>query len=160
MAQTPSKINQPYFLDMVNCEKLVFQTVPTDLNYDSGPTWNVVATPGRNNPLYQYTGAEDTLVFTLTWYADEIGKKDVLTKIKWIESISKNNGYDEKPHRIKFMFGKLFNDTEWIIFSSPAKFSLFDRQTDMLPCLAVQEITLKRVMTINRTTSSIRKLDT
>jgi hypothetical protein len=152
--------NQPYFLDMVTAEKLILQTVPLQIGYDPGQVWGTVASPGRNNPLYQYTGAEDTITFTISWYADELSREDVLRKTKWIESLSKNNGYDEKPHRVKFVMGKLFLEAYWVIISCPVNWSLFNRAEGMLPCLASQEITLKRIMTTNRSQSQIRDLRT
>lgn len=157
---SPGKLNQPYLLDMVNCEKLFLQTIPLELNYAPETSWAVIASPGRNTPLYQYTGAEDTLSFTINWYAEELNKEDVIRKAKWVEALGKNNGYDEKPHHIKFIFGKLFQDAEWIVSAMPVKFSLFDRSEGMLPCLATQEITLKRINSNNRLRNAILKIDT
>lgn len=156
----PKKASQPFFVDMVTCETLLFQTVPVELTYGPETNWNVVATAGRNNPNYQYSGAEDTLNFSMTWYANEENREDVLKKCKWLESLSKNNGYDEKPHRIKLMFGNVFNDAEWIVFAAPFKISMFNRTFGMLPTLAVQEVTLKRITTTNRGTNDIRKITT
>ena len=152
--------DQPYFVDMVTCEILVLQTLPLEFNYSPETQWNVVMAPGRNSPNYQYSGAEDTLNFQISWYANEESREDVLRKCKWLESKSKNNGYDEKPHRVKLMFGDLFNDTEWIIFDARYRISLFHRSIGFLPCLATQELTMKRVMTSNRTTQQIQKIDT
>lgn len=154
------RINQPYFIDMESCETLILQTVPIEMDYDAGQNWNVVASPGRNTPLYQYTGAEDTLSFTISWYANEESRQDVWRKIKWLESLSKNDGYDKKPRRVKFMMGELFNDALWIIFSTPVKLSMFNRLQNMMPCLATHEITLKRILTTNRSFNAIRKIDT
>jgi len=155
-----ARLNQPYLLDMETCDSLFFQTIPLEINYDPGQSWVTVAPPGRNNPLYQYTGAEDTINFIFSWYSNEEDRQDVMRALKWIEAASKNNGYNEKPHRVKLMFGKLFSDAEWIIFSSPSRLSLFDRTNDMMPRLMYHEITLKRIMTTNRTSNMIRKIDT
>lgn len=155
-----ARLFQPYFIDMETCETLVLQSVPLELDYSPETQWNVVASPGRNNPLYQYTGAEDTLSFSLSWYANEESRQDVLSKCKWLESLSKNDGYNNKPHRIKFIFGSVFTDSTWILFAARYKLSMFSRLDGMLPCLATQEITLKRIMDVNRSMSNIRKIDT
>lgn len=155
-----TKLFQPYIIDMVTCETLMLQTIPTSLDYNNETQWNVVASPGRNSPLYQYSGAEDTLSFSLSWYANEQSREDVLRKCKWLEALGKNDGYDKKPHQIKFMFGNLFNDALWIVFDARYKLSLFNRSLGMLPCLANQEVTLKRIMTTNRTLAMIKKIDT
>lgn len=156
----PDKLFQPYLLDLVTCETLMFQMVPMQLEYNPETSWNVVASPGRNSPLYQYNGAEDTLSFSLSWYADEESREDVMRKVKWIEALAKNDGYDNKPHRLKLMFGKVFADAEWIMFSCQEKLSMFNREFGMLPCLAMQEITLKRILTVNRSLAMIKKIDT
>lgn len=156
----PNTINQPYLIDMETGKTLMFQSVPTELMYSSGITWVTIASAGRNNPLYQYTGAEDSIAFTLSWYAEEESRQDVLTKCKWLESLGKNDGYDNKPHRIKLVFGKLFSDAIWIVSSADYKISMFNRLKGMLPTLAMQEVILKRVMITNRTTNQIRKLET
>lgn len=155
-----NQINQPYFLDMETGEKLLLQVVPIQLGYEMGQIWATIVSPGRNNPLYQYMGAEDTLNFTISWYADEDSREDVLRKTKWLESVSKNDGYDKKPHLLKFQMGELFSEALWVLISCPVNWSLFNRQIGMLPCLATQEITLKRVMTTNRTSLQIRNLNT
>ena len=155
-----SRLNQPYFVDMVTGETLILQMVPLELNYKPETQWNVVASPGRNNPLYQYISGEDTLSFSLSWYANEESREDVLRKCKWLESLSKADGYDGKPHAIKFMFGNLFNDAKWIVFDAGYRMSMFNRSFGMLPALAFQEITLKRITTENSKIAHIRKIDT
>lgn len=163
-AQDPNapenRLYQPYFLDMDTCETLILQSIPLEINYDPGQNWSTIPAPGRNNPLYQYCGAEDTMSFTISWYGNEESRQDVIRKTKWLEAISKNDGYDKKPHRLQFRMGNLFRDTIWILVASPVKWSLFNRVAGMLPCLAIQEITLKRVMTENRSTLQIKKIDT
>lgn len=150
------KPNQPYILDLVTRERLIFQNVPTELTYDPDSRWLAVASPGRNNPIYHYLGSEDTLSFTLSWYSDDTNKQDVLTKIKWLESLGKNNGYDEKPHLLQCVWGDMFRDAKWIMFKSgPARMSLFDRTAGMMPKLATQDITLKRVVELNRSRTNI-----
>lgn len=153
-------LNQPYILDMVTGTKLKLQVVPLDLEYEPETTWNVVASPGRNNPLYQYTGGEDTLTFSLTWYAQEKTREDVLTQVKWLESLSKNDGYDNKPHRIQFVMGTLYSNASFIVFSAKYKLSLFQRPYNMMPTLATQELILKRVTQFNRGSSDIQRIDT
>lgn len=163
VAQNPSgttnqtiKTNQPYILDLVTRERLVFQNVPLELSYDPDSRWLAVASPGRNNPIYHYLGSEDTLSFTLSWYSDDSTKQDVITKIKWLESLSKNNGYTEKPHMLQCVWGDLFRDAKWIMFKAgPARLSLFDRTAGMMPKLASQDIVLKRVVEQNRTRTNI-----
>lgn len=161
LVQTLNRINnQPYFLDMETSETLFLQTIPTEFNYEIDSSWNTITSAGRNNPLYHYTGSEDTLNFTISWYADQESREDVLANCKWLESMSKNNGYIEKPHRLKFMFGRMFSDSIWIMHKASYRSSLFNRQHNMLPCLAIQEISMKRVTEVNTIYKSIRQINT
>lgn len=153
------KINQPYILDMVTLERLFFQTIPPNLDMNPESKWATLEAPGRNNPLYAYGGSEDTLKFSITWYANSASRQDVLLKCKWLESLTKNNGYDEKPHRVKFIMGQLFQDANWIIETAPYKLGQFNREIGMLPCFATQELTLKRITVNNRTRAEILKID-
>jgi hypothetical protein len=154
------KLNQPFILDLVTLEKIYFQTIPAELEYNPESTWAVIASPGRNNPLYQYTGGEDTLKMSLTWYADDETRADVLRKCKMLEALSKNNSYDERPHHIALCFGDLFRGAKWIVEGAPFKLSLFSRPHGMLPQLGTTELTLKRITDVNRTRANILKLDT
>lgn len=155
------KKNQPYILDLVTRERLFFQNIPSSTNYHPESNWAPVVSPGRNNPLYQYTGGEDTLSFTLTWYSNIQTKDDVIKAVKWLESLGKNNGYDEKPHLLQCVFGMLYRDAKWIMHSAgPIDLSNFDREVGMLPKLARQDIVLKRVTETNRTRTDILSITT
>lgn len=159
-ANQDQRNNQPFIIDMVTKEILFFQTIPLEIEDGGETTWAVIQAPGRNIPLFQYTGAEDTLTFSLSWYANTESKEDVLKKCKWLKAISRNDGYDQKPHRIKLVFGKMFTNAEWVVFSAKYKISLFDRSKGMYPCLAIQDVILKRVITTNLSRAEILKLDT
>lgn len=153
------KKNQPCIIDLVTLDKLYFQTIPLELAYNPESNFVVVAPPGRNNPLYQYTGGEDTLNFSLSWYSDNENNQDVLMKCKWLESLGKNDGYDNKPHPVQLIFGDLFRGAKWIL-TVQTKWTLFNRDVGMMPRLATTEITLRRITETNRKRSQILILDT
>lgn len=154
------KVNQPYFIDMVTQEVFYLQTIPIELEKSGETSWSTIQATGRNVPLYQYTGAEDVVNFTVSWYANEDNKEDALKKCKWLDALSQNDGYDNKPHKVKFIFGRLFCNSIWIVASAKYKMSLFDRSKEMMPCLAIQEISLKRVSETNPTRSEILNIET
>lgn len=157
---TLSKPGQPYILDLVTRERLFLQNIPDSLKYAPESQFVAIASPGRNNPLYHFTGSEDVLSFTISWYAEEAAKDDVLRKAKWLESLSKNNGYDEKPHIVQFVFGNMFRDAKWLVTSAgPISFGLFDRTAGMLPKLATQDMILKRTTETNRTRAEILSIN-
>lgn len=153
------KPSQPYIVDLVTLEKLFLQTIPLELDINPDANWIAIASPGRNNPQYQYVGSEDTISFDISWYANDVGREDVLHKCKWLESLTKNDGYDNKPHHIKFIFGRLFRSSKFIVASASYKLSLFNRDFDMLPGLAIQSVTLKRISDQNITRNDILKIE-
>lgn len=147
--KTEGRKNQPVFVNLVTLERLYFQNIPGELDYDPNTSWAILPSLGRNSPLYQYTGAEDTLKFNLSWYSDEATRQDVIKKCKWLEAMSKPDGYDNPVPECQLIFGELFSDAKWIVFAAPFKMSNFNREKGMLPQLATQEVTLKRVSTKN-----------
>lgn len=149
------KPNQPYFLDLVTLERLFLQTIPKEIDYVPEATWVAIASAGRNSALYHYTGGEDKVEFEISWYGNQKDRKDVIAKIKWLESLSKNDGYDNKPHPCQFIFGDLFRDAKWQVVSAGYKMSAFNRQFGMFPQLAFQNIILKRISETNRTRADI-----
>lgn len=149
---------QPYILDLTTRERLFFQSIPDELTYDPDSTFIAIASAGRNNPLYHYIGSEDILQFNLSWYANEANRQDVIRKCKWLEAMSKNNGYDEKPHQVQCVFGNLFRDAKWLVVKARYTMKLFDGQFGMLPRLAMQELVLKRITNNNRTRSEIQSI--
>lgn len=155
-----SKPGQPYFIDLVNLERLFLQTIPQELNYGPEATFVAIASAGRNNPLYHWVGGEDKLEFTISWYGDQEDRRDVIAKCKWLEALTRNNGYEEKPHNVQFIFGDLFRDAKWIVTNASYKLSNYNRQFGMLPQLAFQEICLKRVSELNRTRQDILSIYT
>lgn len=148
--------------------KLEIQNVPKHLEYDFKNKYVVLHSPGRNNPFYHYTGSEDTLEFPLTWYAAEENRLDVITKCKWLESMSKNNGYKGKPELVALTWsstwgdlnntqnlGNLFEFGTWLIDSAAYSLSLFHGSRNMMPTLATQTVKLLRTTKLNRTRNLI-----
>lgn len=154
------KDNQPFIVDLVTFEKLFFMGLPEELEYNPEANWVAVAPPGRNLPLYQYTGGEDTLIINLSFYSLDSSREDVLRKCKWLSSLSRNDGYAKKPHLVSLSFGNMFKTSKWIVYSAPYKLRLFNRQFGMLPELATLELTLKKVSEVNVKRSEILKIDT
>lgn len=154
------KPNQPFLVDLVTLEKLFFMGLPNELEMSPDANWVAVAPPGRNLALYQYVGGEDTLILNLSFFGLDISRQDVLRKCKWLHSLTRNDGYDRKPHPVSLYFGDLFRSSKWIVFSAPYKLALFNREFGMLPQLATVELTLKRISEQNMSRNSILKIDT
>jgi len=154
--------------------------VPRELDYAMASKFVGIATLGRNNPYYQFTGSEDTLSFEIDWYSKQLDRKDVINNCRWIEALTKSDSFQTPPHRIMLVWGAdnlLWQDDIWIITSAPYKLTEFNRgyravtnkdkvasgtdargefiSTSMLPQQAFQTITLKRVTSLNRSRAEI-----
>jgi hypothetical protein len=132
-------------------EKLRIQTVPLEINVNPEANWAVIPSLGRNNPFYHYTGGEDTIEFTLDWYSTDKFKEDVVRNCRWVESLSRSDGYRQEPSRVILVFGDLFKYTKWIVTSAKYRLSLFDRGNAMLPTQAYQDLVLRKVTFDNST---------
>lgn len=155
-----SRPNQPFFLDLVTLQRLYFQSIPSGISVNPDSKFVAVESPGRNNPLYQYTGSEDTIEFTLTWYCNDETRADVILKCKWLEALTKNDGYDNKPHLVQLVYGDLFKDSKFLVENAQYTLGRFNREFAMLPGYAEQKITLKRVTATNSKRTEILKYTT
>lgn len=151
--------------------------VPREVQYNPQSNFVGIASFGRNNPYYQFTGSEDTVTFEIDWFAQENHREDVLFKCRWLEALTKGDGYKSRPHRCMIIWGantdqygegdKLFGEkTRWLLVSAPYSLTEFNRgymdretgefvNTHMLPQQAVQQVTFKRLAETNRTTLDI-----
>jgi hypothetical protein len=140
-----------YFVDLVTFDRLEIQFVPDKLSYKPDSKFIAIESSGRNNPIYHYTGSEDTLTFRLDWHAKDEDRRDVIDKCRWLEALSKNNGWEEPPHPVMLVFGNLFETStdNWLVTAAPYDLDNFRVASFMLPVQAYQEITLKRIANHN-----------
>lgn len=136
---------------------ITIPTVPLSLDYKSDSTFAVLQSQGRNNPFYHYTGSEDTLEFTLDFYT-RTSQDSVVYWCRFLESLTKSDGYTDNPHRVLLQWGPdntMFEGQYWYVVSANYKLSLFDNIRGLAPKQAHQEVKLKRVIDHNRTTEEI-----
>lgn len=146
---------------------LTLPFVPRELDYRPESTFVGIASFGRNNPFYQFTGSEDTLTFTIDWFSAKLSREDVIFNCRWLESLTKGDGYEDVPHRVKIIWSqddKLFEDSIWLLVSAPYRLTQFVKgyeldgetvRTGMLPQQAVQTVTFKKLKQYNSTTKEI-----
>ena len=157
----------------------VLPFVPGGLSYSPSSKFVGIATLGRNNPYYQFTGSEDTLTFEIDWFSSQLDRKDVINNCRWIEALTKADAYDSPPHRVLLGWGTdnlLWKDDLWICVSAPYSLSEFVRgyrkvkaykepdangefiSTNLLPQQAMQKVTFKKITNTNLTHEQIRKV--
>ena len=145
--------------------------VPRELNYSMESNFVGIATMGRNNPHYHFTGSEDSLEFTIDWFSNQNDRKDVINNCRWLESLTKSDGYRRRPHRIMVAWGnnnELFGTDYWLVVKADYRLTQFVdayrdpisneiKKVGLLPQQAHQTITLKRVTKRNLRTAEIVK---
>ena len=157
--EAPRKENQPFIMDLESGETLFLQGLPMEINHDAENNFSAIKAMGRNNPLYHFTGSEDSVKFTISWYSQEKDKEDVLRNCKWLYSKCKNNGLLGPPPLLTLSFGRLFRGSKWLLTSANFTTRLFDRSVEMLPKLATQNLEFKRVKETNITRKDYLSLD-
>ncbi len=160
-----------YLVDLGNpTNSMEIQNLPSVMSFDPGIKIVSMSSPGRNNPFQHYTGAEDTLDFELSYYAQEENRQDVIKKCKWVEAMAKNDAYTGKPKLIGIFWtspdesaedgggglGAFLEEATWLIKAAPYEVSLFHGARRLMPTLATQKISLVRVSKHNRTREEIR----
>jgi len=149
--------------------KLVLPFVPSELNYSMESRFVGIATMGRNNPYYQFTGSEDKLEFEIDWFSEQANREDVIYNCRWLESLTKGDGYLRPPSRVMLSWGAnnlLWRNFTWLVVKAPYVLGSFVRgyrdmntkeiiNTNMLPQQAKQQITLVRLTNSNLTTVEI-----
>jgi len=155
-----------WILDLVTNERMQLQNVPRLLDYEPTANWAAIAPIARNNPFYHYTGGEDTLRFNIDWFSDKKPNNDpdedrieLIRKCRWMEAKLRNDGFDAPPHAIQLLWEDTLwiNDT-WVVQACPYKLSNFHKGIQLMPQLATQEITLKRVTDENRSLREIMQV--
>lgn len=138
---------------------LAIQTIPKDVEYKIDSNFEAIASPGRNNPIYHYTGSEDTITMELDWYSDgdDINRTKVIESCRWLEGHTKANGYNNAPSPVLLIWGSsLFSKSSgamgetWLIVDASYRMGPFSRPHDLLPVQAYQTLTLKRITSSNR----------
>lgn len=154
------------------------QNRPGQVEINPETNWATIKSMGRNNPMYHYTGAEDTISFNISWYCDnKENLMEVLAKCRLLESWSKANGYTQAPPILEIIWGSrdyyneptasIFNGQYFILWS--AKYTLHNIRMPhpsytqdientypgLYPQTATQELVFKRVTDHNLTRSEI-----
>lgn len=139
-----------WIIEPKTLKKVKLPFVPRELKYTPESNFKAIASMGRNTPLYHYTGGEDTLEFEIDWFAEKEHRYDVIQNCKWLESLSKNDGYDAPPSPVILHWNvDLFSDSIWLITAAPYRLLDFQAHRNMLPQQAYQQVTLKRTTATN-----------
>lgn len=153
------KVNQPYIMDLSTLKRLFLQGLPATIDVSPDTQFATLTTMNSNNPIYHFSSSEDTVKFSISWYADIESQDDVIKKCKWLEALQKTDG-SKGIHLVQLAFGDLFKNSKFILVAAPYSIRNPNRELGMLPRLAVQELTFKRVTSKNLTHKDILSINT
>jgi hypothetical protein len=131
-----------YILEVETGERLEVQFVPENVALSREANITEIMVVSRNNPLLHYVNGKNTLSTTLEFYSDEPSRQDVYRKIRWLESLAMNDGYQGKIRTIQFLFGKMFDRDYWNLQSVRPVLSHFDAENGFYPLRATVQINL------------------
>lgn len=167
---------EPVNDDPLNLVFIELPFIPRELHYKIETKLPSLNSPGRNNPFYHYGGSEDTLEFTIDWtFTDDQTRRKSLQNARWLEAMTKANGYNGYLPRLSIMWGDPygpFEDHLFIVENASYDLSHFaaagltkrlgndiiGEAFPLLPQTIRQDVTLKRVTTHNLTHKEIRKV--
>lgn len=154
-------------------QSITLQNRPDELKVDPKSTWATVASMGRNNPFYLYTGGEDTISFDISWFVNDPARRDeVVAKCRLLESWTKADGYNAAPPILLIKWGGsgIFDNDNFILESAPYTLTHFQDRTrskadeyykgqiqdlKLYPNCAKQTLTFKKVTPSNITHAQI-----
>lgn len=129
-------------------ERLEFQFIPQKaISWSRSLQTETIYVAGRNLPKFQQGGGEETISFSLDFFADETERKQVIQKVEWLRARTYHEGLNSRSQgkqidRLKLVIGDMFKDEVWIITSLSAETDLFDRHDNYLPKRAAVNLTL------------------
>ena len=154
MTSTEGKI---YITALKSLEKLEVQFLPKEIQFGRKVEYGEVVIVGRNNPLYHFSGGSNDFSLELDFLATTETREDVIERVKWLESLTANDGFSKPPEKVKVTFGKLFKPNEvWLITEFSYKLSGFKSAYDFLPTQAIANVTFSLDPDENRKHDDIR----
>jgi hypothetical protein len=146
-----------YLINLETLDKIAIQFTPTEISVESTSNDVAIASMGRNHPLYQYTGGDESIEFEIEWVANDEDLMDVQRGVSWLKANSKNDGYANKKPRVALLWGsELFNDAVWIISSCSYTYRLPQKGRDYFFMKAIQRVVLKKVTAGNYTHDDLK----
>lgn len=122
-------------------ERIEIQFVPNSIDLTRDANFTEIMVVARNNPKYHYVNGKDSMRFTVEFYSDEKSRTDVIRKVRWLKSLTMNDGYNKGLKRVLVKFGDIFKDNEtWLLKSVKSSLSHFDNENGFLPLRAICDL--------------------
>lgn len=127
-------------------ERLEFQFVPENINWQRLPNIQNVPIVGRNNSKHQYTGGEDVLRFALKFNSMfEDDKRIAIKQFAFLRSLAMNDGFAGPARNVKLVWGDedYFRHLIWVVKLVDGNLGHFHSEFGMSPLQIGVEIALE-----------------
>lgn len=127
-------------------ERLEFQFMPPEWNWDRIPKTVQVPIVGRNHAKKQLTGGEDSLIFTLDFNSlYEHDKQLCMKKLAWLQSLTYNDSYEAPVRNVKLAWGTvdMFRNKIWYVSYVKGRASQFHSEFGYAPQQLAVDIKLE-----------------
>lgn len=147
--------------------------IPTTLTYTPSSTMTPIKVLGVNNPTFHFGGSNDVLEFKIDWYGYR--QAPVLAKCRFIESLTKADGWASGPPSISIDWGggpmfdyhrfvvtkaayilKTFTPNKWVEVPGNGSAGTYESH-NLLPVHASQTVVMNRITTSQLTHKEIRR---
>lgn len=123
-------------------ERLDIFSMPNEINQNREANIATIDVVGRNNPITQVTGGNTTLSFSIDIIARDENKRDVLTKINWLKSLT-YKGRNHVYPLVKLVIADMYVNHIWLVKSCNVKIKNFDQTRNYIPTYASVDLTLQ-----------------
>lgn len=140
-------------------ERLDFQFIPPELNWERTGTWVNVPITGRNNSRKHLTGGEDKISLQLDFSG--ILAQDpryCIQQLSWLQSLTVLDGFAGVARNVKLVWGEsdIFRHKIWVVKRVGGKLLNFSSYDGLDPRQALVELELELDPTENTRLSSVR----
>ena len=148
---------QSYILGLQNYDRVELQYIPNEIKGNRTPNYSKFNPSGRGNPIYHYTGGEESFSMQFSMTTQNSDRTDVLAKLQKLLTFTYNDGDKIPPQFVKLFFGDVSRDERLIITNIQFNQSLFNPNHDFHPDMAIIDITFSIAPPKNITHNDILK---
>ena len=130
-------------IDEPQTNTLRVQYMPLQVQYNRSAKFEAIPIIGRNEDLSHFSGGNTTLSLNLDFYSSDPDGTNANASIQFLESLT-YSGRNRPPSRVQLVFGRLFENTLWLLQSLNVVYSVFEGGKEWLPRYAVAQCTFKR----------------
>ena len=109
------------------------QFVPRLIQNDRRADLPQVKIVGRNHPRYHYVGGQEVLRLEMDFLSSDQARIEAMAKVRWLESLTYNEGNISPVPRVKVVLGRLYRGLEYVVSNVRTTPERIDHNAFMYP---------------------------